>query len=45
MPPVKKCIRGDLLLAGWLFEQLSENETRVVYSTLANPNGKLPKFV
>lgn len=44
-PPVKGATRGNIIIAGWSFEKLSENCTRAIYATMADPNGKIPGMV
>jgi len=45
LPPVKKYIRGEVLMSGYLFESISKEETQITSIIYIDPKGWIPNFV
>jgi len=45
LPPIKKYVRGEILISGYLFESISEEETRITSIVHIDPKGWIPNFV
>jgi len=45
LPPLKKYIRGEIMMSGYYFESISEEETKVTSIVYVDPKGWIPNFV
>lgn len=45
LPPLRKYIRGEIIMSGFYFEGIDEGETRVTSLVYVDPKGWIPSFV
>lgn len=45
LPPIKKYIRGEVPMSGYLFESISKEETQITSIVYIDPKGWIPNFV
>lgn len=45
LPPLKKYIRGEIIISGYYFETISDKETKITSIIHIDPKGWIPNFV
>lgn len=45
LPPLKKYIRGEIIISGYYFETISDKETKITSIIHIDPKGWVPNFV
>ena len=42
MPEIKGAVRGEIILAGWIFKEVETNRTNAIYVVGTDPKGSIP---
>lgn len=45
LPPIKGVVRASLIIGGWIFTPLSDNQCNAVYILCQDMKGKIPEFI